>query len=163
MGECLMTEKIATLVETFQSTPLSPTVWEVIGAPSLSDGQFKLGPGQGLRSRNTYDLVYSEIFMAVGVDGKTNFLMSVSDAYGGVISVELLDGVLYFRLVSNGVATDVNVAYDPELHLYWKIRERDSIAYWETSADGSLWTVERQDSHGIDASNVQFLLMNEGA
>lgn len=45
---------------------------------------------------------------------------------------------------SNGSGNVTSITYSSTAHRYWRIREAAGVIYWETSPDGSTWTIQRQ-------------------
>lgn len=56
---------------------------------------------------------------------------------------------VYCRLMQNGIKTESSFAYNPELHVYWRIRETSGMIYFETSTDYATWLIAWQSIHTL--------------
>lgn len=55
----------------------------------------------------------------------------------------------------SGVNYDTSFTYDPAVHVWFRLREASGSIFWETSVDGSTWTVRRSKSAVLDLSSVE--------
>ena len=67
------------------------------------------------------------------------------------------NGLLYFQQKVAGVKTSTNQFYDASQHRFWRFRHdsaQDAIVF-ETSADGSVWTVRRVVARGFAITSLR--------
>lgn len=154
--------KISTLVDKFTYVALSLSKWSAIGEISIADNKMKLNPGQGITSRAFYDFTNSQAYAQVTQDGTTtNFEFTFFTPHGEGLNMELTGGdTLQFSFTRGNVVDSTTVDYDSTLHKYWRMRERAGLAIWETSPEGSNWTVQRQNVHGADLTKGTLLIQN---
>jgi hypothetical protein len=84
--------------------------------------------------------------LAVCIDSQ-NFYMIVCEG-----------GQLYFQAVVAGARTSTNIVYSPAPHRFWRIRHtttNDSV-YFETSADGQSWNVQRTVTRQLNVTAMTF-------
>jgi hypothetical protein len=70
------------------------------------------------------------------------------------------NGTIYFQYGSAAITTLKSSPYDPLKHLYWRFREDGINTYWETSADGTTWTIEAQKTTLSLPVSLDFLAVN---
>jgi hypothetical protein len=58
----------------------------------------------------------------------------------------------------SGTPSVTTFTYDPSVHVWFRIREAAGTVYWETSVDGSTWTVRRSKSTTLDLSSIEVQL-----
>jgi subtilisin family serine protease len=66
-------------------------------------------------------------------------------------------GNYLFQEQTNGVMSRIYIPYDPAQHRVWRFRHsraNDTI-YWESSADGSNWVVQRQMARAFSITDLQ--------
>lgn len=99
-----------------------------------------------MRTEHYYDLDDSEIRVRVtpDIDGTEEAFVSADyeasqDTWA---SLHLTEGMLRALRTELGAReTLAEVAYDPEVHRVWRLRETGGTFFWETSADGDAFTV----------------------
>jgi hypothetical protein len=152
-GTCL-----STLRDTFGGTAIDSSKWAVTifggGSATEGGGTLNINPPANnpssqiqVESVNAYSLQGS--FAQVKVPqvvsqgcGVNNSLIVASTS--GVNRVEwwVECGNLYANYYINGASTHAaTLAYSATNHLWWRIRETSGTVYWETSSDGTAWTV----------------------
>lgn len=139
----------------------------------VTGGQMRLKPTSG------YDYVYSSLNYdmrgsylgfklvqnnIIGTGSNTLSLYSWVDAsnhFGFIISGGRTVGnaaAIVMRERVGGTSSDTSFTYDPAVHVWFRIREASGTLYWETSANGSSWTVQRSKSSSLVVSSVQCIL-----
>ncbi len=53
-----------------------------------------------------------------------------------------------------GTATNATFIYDPDVHIWFRIREASGTIYWETSTDATTWTVQRSKTTTLTLTAV---------
>jgi hypothetical protein len=73
------------------------------------------------------------------------------------VEVRIISGVAHMKTVVDGATTfDVTLPFDAARHRFWRIRHasaEDEI-HWETSADGSAWTVRAMQPIQVDIDDL---------
>jgi hypothetical protein len=73
------------------------------------------------------------------------------------VEVRIISGVAHMKTVVDGATTfDVTLPFDAARHRFWRIRHasaEDEI-HWETSADGSTWTVRAMQPIQVDIDDL---------
>jgi hypothetical protein len=78
------------------------------------------------------------------------------------VSVGVHDGSVTFGYKLAGASyTPASASYSPSTHRWWRLREAGGETYWETSPDGSSWTVGLQVASPIDLSAINVMLAAE--
>jgi hypothetical protein len=70
------------------------------------------------------------------------------------LGFEQQHGTLRFYTRHAGIESSTTLPYDPAAHLHWQLREAGGIIFFETSADGSTWSVRRSVAAPFDVSLV---------
>lgn len=63
-----------------------------------------------------------------------------------------------YKKVSSTQTNVYSSAYSPSSDVYFRIRERNGITYWETSADGDTWVTNHSEANPIDVTSLAFEL-----
>ncbi|MBW2455073.1 MAG: hypothetical protein JRI68_11210 [Deltaproteobacteria bacterium] len=75
--------------------------------------------------------------------------------------------VLSFHKSVNGGAEIGSIAFDAGEHRWWRIRQADDSVFWETSANGSAWSVQAEEQldglFDLDYVQVRLVLYSAGA
>ncbi|HEX5872050.1 MAG TPA: hypothetical protein VFY65_16590, partial [Longimicrobium sp.] len=110
-------------------------------------------------SASTYDLTSSEVRIELIRAPRTApslnaFLLLESTGATGLagtnqLAISLQNGVLNAYYLSGNVGS---VPYDPALHRWLRIRETGGVVYWETSSEGTLWTVLGTNALGFNVT-----------
>jgi hypothetical protein len=163
--------KVSTLVEGFDSTTTNTQLWTTYAdsgvALTQTGGRLRIllatgGPKWGTyTSKDWLDLTNSRAF--VEVPEMVNTASANADAYFGAdntannrLTWAQQGGVLYAVVTVGGERTTVaSPAYDSVQQRYWQIREACGTSYFETSPDGSTWTLHASVATPAFASQVQ--------
>jgi hypothetical protein len=96
----------------------------------------------GYSSATIYDLAGAEMSVKVLQGGGQYTTFELDGANGRGIGFQLTGTVLRVIEIDSEVPTTIaSTVYDSTAHRYWRIREADGSAIWETSADGSSWSL----------------------
>jgi hypothetical protein len=57
-----------------------------------------------------------------------------------------------------GANSDTTFRYDPAVHVWFRLREDAGTIYWETSVDGTTWTVRRSKTTTLTLTSVEVLM-----
>lgn len=74
------------------------------------------------------------------------------------VSIIYTGGIIQFRESVQGRTDVTNLTYSATSHAWWRIREAAGVTYWETSPDGSAWTVRKQKPTAAFASDIRVSL-----
>jgi hypothetical protein len=102
-----------------------------------------------LKSKSTYSLVgsYSAVEVLRVPSGSASEVwldvQQSGDPYTK-LSIVYTGGVLLFRETIAGRTDNTSVQYSATEHRRWRIRESAGVTFWETSSDGTKWTVRKQ-------------------
>lgn len=153
--------KLADLRDTFDGTDLDPAKWSVTGTGvEVTLSALRMTPDNAystVTSVHSYDLTQSEVvaeLQALGPGETREFTLAAKVNSDNEVSFFHANNTLTMRLRVAGVNNDTTVAIDRDTMLFWRIRERAGIVYWDTSADGVVWDARRVVVHGIDLSSV---------
>jgi hypothetical protein len=151
---------VATLSDTFGGTSIDTTKWapptQTQGTVTESGGFLHEAPtanaaaaGLLLQSNGTYDLRSSMAWVRaaqVVANGTvdTNFTL-LADGQNHVSWIFSGTTLKARKVVGNVNTYLASLTYDPAVHAFWRIRETAGSVYWETSADGSSWTIQAND------------------
>lgn len=156
-----MLQKIAMLTDKWVYSTVDPLKWEFIGGvPIVSNKRLVLNAGQGIKSKTQYDFTNSQAYAQVftqgdGVSFAFNFTTPVGDQIGMT-----LQGTLLSMNLRHTSSDNQTIPYDAKAHAFWRMRERTGVLFWETSADGITWVIQRTATHGIDLTSGTLVLMN---
>lgn len=156
-----MVQKISALIDKFTYASLDPGKWTLRGeTPTVVNKKLKLLPGEGIQSTSFYDFTNSQAYAQVIREAEAHFLFKFKGATGDSIAMETKDNQLVLEFRHNGVSNNTVVPYDSKTQLYWRMRERLGVVYWETSPDGANWALQRMKPHDSDLTSGQLLIMN---
>jgi hypothetical protein len=167
--------KAHTLVDNFNDNAIDATRWTAYGSPTpLAErtrevnGRIEVRPASGaagysgLESAASHDLTDSEVrielMRALTQLSNTETYLAVNK---GADYVEFLitGGFLRCGVKLAGQYTLPGVQpYEPDRHRWLRIRERSGTTFWETSADGSEWTVAASRANPFVLTVVTFEL-----
>lgn len=112
----------------------------------------------GYTSFNRYDLTGSRAYVhmvqpTASVEGAETYLKVFIDDNN---EISLLKGGGSFipRIRVNGTNTDEYPAYDAAVHKWWSIREEAGTIYYETSTDGTTWTLFKSRANPFTAAQL---------
>jgi hypothetical protein len=63
-------------------------------------------------------------------------------------------GMLLAQSRTGGAETDVGTTYSATDHLWWRIRESGGTVFWETSPNGTSWTIRRMGASPIALTRI---------
>ena len=147
-------------VERAAATQIDTTKWYPWAGPdglatiTESGGSINLSPAPGnggsqalVESIGTYELTNSsasvQILSVVSATGNVNTVFTVQLDWNNQLNWWYEYGYLYANYVLNGVQYPVaTLTYNPIVHAYWRLRESDGTTCWETSSDGTQWTLQ---------------------
>lgn len=151
-------DKMDTLTDDF--TSLDTNKWTLDTNASVTGGNLAINAGgagysgyAGFMSVNTYDLTDSALAyqmvqnLPAGNGSFTHFVAAQIDS-SNKVEFGLEGGVdsaanLYFTEKLAGVVSQTSVSYDPLRHKWFRIRSVGTTITWETSRDGTAWTIQR--------------------
>lgn len=155
--------KLAYLRDNFDAVALDSTKWTSTGAGvALVDGALRLTPDNAystVTSIRRYDLTQSQVVARIdtmGAGETREFTLAAKVDSNAEVSFYQHGNSLTFRLRVGGANNDVSI--DIPADGYWRIREADGVAYWDTSEDGIVWTTQRTQAHGLTLTSVQLFL-----
>ena len=82
-------------------------------------------------------------------NGSISATLNVEVSSGNHEAVSWENDQLLFRETVSGVRSDTSIAYDPENHVWLRIREAGGTIYWDTSPDALNWTNRRSKASGL--------------
>ena len=147
-------------MERAAATQIDTTKWYPWAGPdglatiTESGGSINLSPAPGnggsqalVESIGTYELTNSsasvQILSVVSATGNVNTVFTVQLDWNNQLNWWYEYGYLYANYVLNGVQYPVaTLTYNPIVHAYWRLRESDGTTCWETSSDGTQWTLQ---------------------
>lgn len=142
--------KLAALIDDFQDGVINPSLWTATGPVSESGGRIHITPNTSyplLSSLTTYDMTESQIVARIAAttsNGSTGTLEStllIQDALTNRAGIRKQGSNLQCIKYVGGVFTTVyTTAYNPSLHVFWRMRESGGLFYWDVSAAGTSWT-----------------------
>jgi hypothetical protein len=169
--------KAHTLVDNFNDNATDNAKWVSYGSPGVlaerireANGRVEIRPASGAtgysgyRSVAAYDLTRSHASVEV-----VRALSTPSPAAATYLRAQI-DGNNHVELgISKGVISPLYVVagaytyfdeqpYDPARHRFLRLRERDGNTFWETSADGSDWTVLASRPNPINLTSVNLTI-----
>jgi hypothetical protein len=159
--------KMVDLYDDFDDNSMDTTKWGSFGATvAETSGQLQLtttlaGDYKGYYSIQQWDFQQSEASVEL-VDAGDQSLVSLQ-VYPVLIEVDsnnrlmwqVSGDTIYAQTVVDGSTTNVfSDTYDSGVHVFFKIRERFGITYWEYSTDGESWTIAYQLTTPLDITNV---------
>lgn len=157
--------KLAHLRDEFDGTSLDSAKWTATGAGvAVISGALQITPDNAystVTSVREYDLVHSEVRVAIeplGPGETREFTLSCKVDDDNEVSFFQSNNTLTMRLRVAGVDNDASIALDRSTMLYWRIKERAGVSYWDTSADGASWTSRRVAVHGLDLSSLNLYI-----
>jgi glucose/arabinose dehydrogenase len=149
------TTPVAQFTDTFTGTVIDAAKWQVVGtaARTAQNGVLTVTPVAtgtgtwGVKSQKTYDLTGSAVYVEVPQVTKANaavdtqFMLEL-DSLNRLIIGRGQSG-FYLRHRVNGVNTNTNLTYDATAMRWWRLREAGNQVFFETSPNGTTWTVRR--------------------
>ncbi|MCL6733293.1 hypothetical protein [Streptomyces neyagawaensis] len=161
------------LVDDFNDNVRDPVVWsQSYGDPVEAGGRARIPCTTGYaayRSASSYTLAWSQVSArvyppsAAGASTAVVSFLVLSDV-GGTDAGFLIDAAqnamgLYLRVgYADGGA--LFPSYDPVAHAFLRLREDGGTLRWETSPDGTVWTVRRTAASPawVSQSNLSLLI-----
>lgn len=164
--------RVQLLIDNFDDNSIDTAKWNVFGTGVAETNQRleitldAVSGYKGLASDNLYSL-YDSYALAKLVDAGNQTLDSLE-----VYPVHLqkdgvdTDSTELFWLVSGGLIQAYQkidgaptilytAAYDPLVHVWFRIRETGGTTYFDTSVDGTTWTNRHSVANVFDYSNVE--------
>lgn len=163
--------RVETLTDNFNDNSMDTSLWTLqvgTGTTAETNGQLVLTPASnnpgatydGYSSVNTYDLTSSrasiECVQGVTAINGNEQSFTLEASTGNSITI-LLGGSnnLIFRLRTAGVTNDTGVTRNDTTMRWWRIRESGGLVFYETSPNGSTWTVRRATSVSFAITSVR--------
>jgi hypothetical protein len=158
---------VSTLVDSFAGSSINTSLWTVsqtAGTATEGGGSLNLTPNVGapntlvyLTSISQYSLVSSQakVKLTSVPQGNVSTIFSLFKDWvpGEEIGWWYEMGTLYAYYLVAGVENDVAVLnYSPTAHAWLRIRHDGATVFWETSADGTNWTLRSS----IAASSISY-------
>lgn len=137
-------------------------IWETRGTPLVMNKRLVLKRGDGVRSIDILDITNDQTLLRdIQPVGTTpHIVMQYKIPSGDLVSIELHNDELWFRLRKNGLMSSTLITFDPDTHTSWRIRERYGVLYWDTSEDSSNWITRRQLTHEMNLTKGKMTFMN---
>jgi len=101
-------------------------------------------------SDKAYDLtgdtfaVEVPVVLNTATDGAETYLRVEADQDNWLDFVENHGGLLFRKQIQGTTSLLALVTYDPVAHRFWRFRESGGKTYWETSPNGTEWTVRAE-------------------
>lgn len=164
-----MASKLTGLVDNFPGSTLDATKWAPINtAPTtLSDNQYGFPCTTSypeIQTVTTWDLTSSQLSLGVtppdlvaGVGMAVAAQQNASNSISWVLQVATGGSALLIaRKIVASVSTDLTrLVYDAGAHGWWRLREQNGYAYWDTSPNGQFWQNQYSTpTTGLDLSNI---------
>ncbi|HEY0036816.1 MAG TPA: vanadium-dependent haloperoxidase [Longimicrobium sp.] len=169
--------KAHTLVDNFNDNSTDTAKWNPYGSPGSAadrlrevNGRLEIRPASGAagysgyESLATYDLTRSHaavevvsalsapvpagVYLRAQIDSNNKIELGIS---GGIISP--------VHVVAGNYTFFDERPYDPDLHRWLRLRERDGNTYWETSPDGCEWMVLASRPNPINLGAVRLSVL----
>jgi hypothetical protein len=109
-----------------------------------------------------YDLTATAVSVEVPQVASANNAYSFFRLQNGVndgVEFLAINGQLELRFEQSGsLQTLTSLGYDAAAHRWWRIREAGGMVVWETSPDGSAWTLAGQMTPILDLTAVEVVL-----
>ena len=117
----------------------------------------------GYTSAQSYDLTSNSATVEVAqtpntsADTATFFKL---EGEKGLLAIVQEGGELFMRYQTVGNSSDLAAKpYDPIAHRWWRIREKNGTTYWETSANGTNWTIAAQTMNPVPVTAFDIQLV----
>lgn len=168
---------VAQLSDPFSGTSIDPrwSVSAVSGTATESGGTLNLSPNAGtgsaqivVTSTGAFSLASSfaqaQITSVVnaGCNVNNSLQLTQAGAAGNRLQWWFECGNLYAMYAVSGTETTLaTLAYSATAHAWWRIRQTNGVAYWETSPDGATWVVQASKAwdtapFALTSMNVRF-------
>jgi hypothetical protein len=93
--------------------------------------------------------------VAIRADSSASFRVVKASSSADDLSIVQQNGTLRAAYTQDGIYTVINqVAYTPAQHRFWRLRDLDSVAFWETSGDGLQWQTLAREPTPFDVERV---------
>lgn len=161
-------QKVETLQDTFSST-FNTALWNSYGTVDTSSGVLDISTNGAAQSLSTARLDATASAISVQVvrvanggspAASTNFLLnSLTGGTNVRFSYDSTSGLLSFQnQIDYSDSTPTAITYNSSTHAWFRFRETTSVLYWETSSDGSNYTIQRSIPSPAWLSSVQVSL-----
>jgi hypothetical protein len=163
---------ISLLADDFEGAAVDPQ-WTAIyqngGATAVqTGGRLVMTPAAGKSGSNyagfgtqqTYDLRGGRLFVRlvgmVNTGTTAQAYLKITDAQNGQRAFLMQEGgTLYARVEASGTTSEKSTTYAPAAHAFWAIREAGGTLFFETSTNGTAWTVFDQRPAPFDLAKVR--------
>jgi hypothetical protein len=178
----LLTDPVSSFTDPFAGDSIDHLFWSAVAQDaeiSEGDGSVNIGllPNLGtsvgiLTTKSVYSLRNSQAWVkveeVVGPQGNVNNQFSLQRDWNNALTWWYENGRLHAMYFVNGQqATLASLIYSPSAHPWWRIRETFGTVYWETSTNGSTWTIHASASSSglfpLDAVNVVLVARTWGS
>ena len=164
------TTPITQLTDTFSGTTIDPAKWGTFGpAAAVSQNDtFRAAPTpnatgySGIISNGAFELKSNAVYVNVpqvtnaGTTAETQLILVANEA--NLLSVGKTGGSLLLRNRVNNVNSDTYLPYDAAAMRWWRIQEANNSITFETSPDGTTWTVRRTVAKSFDLTQLKVVL-----
>ena len=169
--------KAHTLVDNFNDNATDSAKWVAYGNPGgaadrlrEANGRLEIRPASGASGYSGYESVATYDLTRSYASVEVVRALSTPAAAAGTFLRAHIDGNNRIELgISQGLISPLYVVagsytyfeqrpYDPDLHRWLRLRERDGTTYWETSRDGCDWTVLASRPNPINLGAVRLTI-----
>ncbi len=155
--------KIATLIDDFEDGVISPSLWTADSGIQEVSGKLTIPATTSTpicRSINLYDATESSLRVHIATFTNTGSSGTIScgmylraDANNGVSIQKTPSSIIGQKQVGGTYTTLFTFAHDATI-VYWRFRETSGIFYWETSRNGTTWTVQFSTNTATNLFNL---------
>ena len=155
---------LQTLYDSFPGSSLDSAKWLGSAGSSVSGGTLHLDTdlSGSVQSQTNYDLTSSSAQIELVSVGNShtnlyiNILILIDPTTFDALYLYIQDNTLKARKTALGVSTFLaNVAYNPGIHRYFRIREASGTIYFDISVDGITWTNFTSTTKNFTTTNMR--------
>lgn len=119
------------------------STWDMTGSHIGFKLDQNCARGTGTNTFTSYALIDSNNYMAFWIEGGRTLGQAAT---------------VYMQEKVAGVLSDTTFVYDPDVHVWFRMRESSGTIYWETSIDGATWTTRRSKTTTLTLTSVRVIL-----